>query len=454
MLAATFWVIVNKMKFIVGVVAILMIGAAIFLFSESRSVNVEATISPNFNEVAATSSFGLPLLPEHQIPTSTVASSSANTRAADIPNQLPLPNPPSAIKGIYVTGWSAGYAPKINSLINLAERTELNAMVIDIKDYSGHVSYKMDATEIAESGAVSEIRIAQPNVLIKKLHDANIYVIGRITVFQDPILAKAHPEWALRNKLTGKTWVDNKGLAWMDPAAEPVWEYNIAVVKDALARGFDEINFDYVRFASDGDLSNISYPFWDGKTPKHAVIENFFRFLRENAPGAKLSVDLFGLSTVNHDDMGIGQVIEDAYKYFDYVCPMVYPSHYAPGFIGYQNPAQYPYEVISYSLEHALARLLNSATSDKQQATSSLASSSENSATQLSSTTAPLFMAKLRPWLQDFDLGANYDAAMVKKEMQATYDVLLNGSSSGQFAGWFLWDPSNIYTEGALETRN
>lgn len=460
------------MKFIVGVVAILMIGAAIFLFLESRNISVEATISPNFNEVAATSSFVLPLLPERQIPTSTVASSAANTRAAaDIPNQLPLPSPPLAIKGIYVTGWSAGYAPKINSLINLAERTELNAMVIDIKDYSGYVSYRTTVQATKEIGAEGEIRIAQPNALIKKLHDANIYVVGRITVFQDPILAKAHPEWALQNKLTGKTWVDNKGLAWMDPAAEGVWKYNLGIAEDALARGFDEINFDYVRFASDGDLSNISYPFWDGKTPKHTVIENFFRFLRENAPGAKISVDLFGLSTINADDLGIGQVIEDAYKYFDYVSPMVYPSHYASGFLGYANPAKYPYEVIKYSMERALVRV---------------AKGYEQTAADSTSTVHAQFASKLRPWLQDFDLGATYDASMVKKEMLAVEDVLVRGSisltvpantssmaSTGSpqaasstvagyilpnaeqyYGGWLLWDPANIYTEGALEARN
>jgi hypothetical protein len=174
-------------------------------------------------------------------------------------------------------------------------------------------------------------------------------------------------------------------------------------------------------------------------------------------PDAKLSADLFGLSTVNTDDLGIGQVIEDAYKYFDYVSPMVYPSHYAAGFLGYQNPAKFPYEVIRYSLEKALARL--------QTMTMAMTNDNESSTAPSSSSTVivPKFVAKLRPWLQDFDLGAVYDASMVKKEIQSTEDVLEKGSTtislppgasaSGNFGGWLLWDPANIYTEGALENK-
>ena len=111
----------------------------------------------------------------------------------------------------------------------------------------------------------------------------------------------------------------------MDPAATPVWNYLAAIAKDAFGRGFDEIQFDYIRFASDGSLGNISYPYWDGKTPRATVIANYFKFLRAQFPNEKISADLFGLSTVNNDDLGIGQVIQDAYEYFDYVSPMVYP---------------------------------------------------------------------------------------------------------------------------------
>jgi hypothetical protein len=460
------------MKAIFGILVIAVAGAALFLFLLPKSVQIGSVSDLTAGSSSANVVVHLPSLPETPVPTSSAPSATGTGNgSADISPQQPLPDPPTIVKGIYLTGWSAGYTPKINAIIGLTKRTEINAVVIDVKDFSGFVSYKTGIPEVAVNGAESQIRINQPNALIKKLHDAGIYVIGRITVFQDPLLAKAHPEWALKNKTTGKVWADNKGLAWMDAAAEPVWEYNAAIAKDALLRGFDEINFDYVRFASDGDLSKISYPFWQktqtdadltqtNAETKRGVIRSFFKYLRDNLGDAKLSVDLFGLAIINTDDLGIGQVIEDAYKYFDYVSPMVYPSHYAAGFIGYQNPAKYPYEVIKYSLDRGLARLI---VERKAQSATSTTSSTTISDSQFA------ISSKLRPWLQDFDLGATYDVSMVKKEIQAVYDAFLNpkdssdGSSSSTsyllpptsplFGGWLLWDPANIYTEGALSPK-
>jgi len=436
---------------------IILVGFGLFLFSGTQEVAVGPSgISSTEANVNTTSAGGLPPLPEATV----LNASSTNVgqyAAVDLSNQPHLINPPSVVKAVYVTAWSAGSKAKINYIVGLIKRTELNAVVIDIKDYSGHISYKTSITEVNDAGASGELRIPAPNALIKQLHDDGIYVIGRITVFQDPILAKAHPEWALKNRITGKTWVDRKGLAWMDPAAKPVWDYNLSIAKDALARGFDEVNFDYIRFASDGDLSQISYPYWDGKTPYHKVIAGFFKYLRENLPDYKISIDLFGLSTINTDDLGIGQVIEDAYKYFDFVCPMVYPSHYAAGFIGYQNPAEHPYEVIKYSLEHALNRVI--ALSKIETATTAATSSGPTpsvlgTADQVLPSSPTVPVSKIRPWLQDFDLGAIYDASMVRKEIQAVGDVLGSATSSDEFVGWLLWDPANTYTEGALQTSN
>lgn len=353
---------------------------------------------------------------------------------SDIGPQPQLPNPPSIVKAIYLTGWSAGSTKKVDETIALIKRTELNAVVIDIKDYSGFVSYAMDIPLVKEDGAMGDLRMRSPNLMIKKFHDAGIYVIGRVTVFQDPKLAKHKPEWALQNKTTGKIWTDNKGLAWMDPAGQGTWDYIISIAKDGIGRGFDEINFDYVRFASDGTLGNIAYPFWDQKTTRSKVIANFFAYLREHMGSSKISADLFGLATVNHDDLGIGQVIENAYKYFDFVAPMVYPSHYAPGFIGFQKPAEHPYEVMKYSLEKANERWW-ALVHPKSTSTQPI---------------PPEKLGKLRPWIQDFNLGATYTAAMVRKEIQAVYDSLENGSTTGAYAGWYVWDPSNTYTEGAL----
>lgn len=413
------------MKFFVVSALILVAGAGLFfVFGTSENLTIEPKENPQ-------GGLNLTLLPVPETPPPT-STPPLPPLTLDITNQLPLQDPPSVVKGIYATSWSAGSENKIKYLLDLIDKTELNAIVVDIKDYSGYVAYRTGIPEIKASGAEGQIRIVKPNALLKRLHDKNIYVIGRISVFQDPILAKAHPEWALISSSTGKVWKDQKGIPWMDPAAEPVWDYNVSIAKDAFRRGFDEVNFDYVRFASDGNLKNIKYPVWDEKSLKTTVIKNFFSYLRKNLPEAKISADLFGLATVNEDGLGIGQIIENAYKYFDYVSPMVYPSHYAPGFIGYKNPAEYPYEVIRYSLDKAFSRLENY-------------SSSTNLEVSLKS--------KLRPWLQDFDLGATYGPEMVKREIQAVEDSLNNASSSRAFAGWLLWDPTNVYTAAALQKQ-
>jgi hypothetical protein len=305
--------------------------------------------------------------------------------------------------------------------------------VIDVKDYSGYVAYDTKVPEAVKYRAKS-VRIKDISGLVKQFHDKGIYLIARISVFQDPVLSRARPDLAVYSKfklfppffapfyyfLPAFLWLDNLGLSWVDPDVKEVWDYNIAIAKEVLSFGFDEINFDYVRFPSDGNLSDMGFPVWDGKTEKHLVIAEFFKHLRQELPDAKLSIDLFGLSTVNYDDLGVGQVIEDAFAYFDYVCPMLYPSHYAEGFLGCPNPASYPYEVVKYSMENAIRRL-----------------SVFNRANKTN--------AKLRPWLQDFNLGAVYDVKAVKSEIQAVYDA-----AGDNFKGFMLWSPSNIYTKEAL----
>lgn len=369
---------------------------------------------------------------------------------ADITAQTPLQNPPEIIKAIYATGWSGGNAKSVDYFINLIKGTELNALVVDVKDYSGTVSYKMDVELIKKYGAV-EVKIPKINSLIKKLHDQGIYAIARITVFQDPILAKARPDLALQSVSKGTIWKDNKGLAWMDPSSQEVWDYNIAIAKDVLSRGFDEVNFDYIRFVSDGNMSDIKYPVWDIKTSKQKVIGNFAKYLREALPGAKISADVFGLVTMNYDDLGIGQKLEEILPYFDYVAPMVYPSHYASGFNGYKNPALYPYEVVHMSMAEAAKRIkiFSGATSTIQD---------------------DLNVARLRPWLQDFNLGADYDKTKVRAQIEAVYDAfcsppspkamadaqICSSSSDGlgdKFGGWMLWNPSNVYTKAALNNE-
>ncbi|MEK7212593.1 MAG: putative glycoside hydrolase [Patescibacteria group bacterium] len=413
----------------VAIAAVAAVVIFLWLIPGSMVIVPDAVPSPSSPESS------LPVVPEAQEPVAPTPHPAIN----GFPKQTPLPNPPEVVKAIYITSWVAGGSQLMPSLIKFVdEDPELNGVVVDIKDYSGYVAYKTGVPEIAASGAEKQLRIADINKLIYDLHAKDIYVVGRVSVFQDPVLAKARPEWALHSSSTGlpagqagKLWLDNKGLAWMDVAAQPVWDYHVALAKDALSRGFDEINFDYIRFPSDGNLDVIQYPFWDGKTSRSKVIRGFFEYLRTNLPGAKISVDLFGLATAADGDLGIGQLIEDAYASFDFVSPMVYPSHYAAGFIGYKNPAAYPYEVIKYSMEKAVAK--RDAWILKQPTSTPLAAG------------LPAQAGKLRPWLQAFDLGATYNRSMIDLEIKAVEDVLKNASSSGQYTGWLLWDPSNRY---------
>lgn len=325
---------------------------------------------------------------------------------------LPTPNP---VKGIYMTSWVAGTKDWRNNLVKMIDETELNSVVIDVKDYSGRIAFEVSDSSLKEIGA-AEKRVPDIREFIGELHSKNIYVIARISVFQDAYLVKKRPDLAVKTK-SGKVWKDYKGIAWLNPVSKEVWDYTIKISKEAEAVGFDELNYDYIRYPSDGDMKNIVLPYADGATTKAESIKIFFSYLSKNLADLKipLSVDLFGFVTTHTDDLNIGQVLEDAIPYFDFICPMVYPSHYPKTYMGFNNPADHPYEIISLAMASSTQRLI--------------AASSTPS--------------KIRPWLQDFDLGATYTAEMIRKEKQAVYDAGLNS--------WLLWDPANKYTRGALD---
>jgi hypothetical protein len=358
---------------------------------------------------------------------------------------LKLQNPPEIIKAIYLTSWSSGNNKYVNGYLeNIFKNTEINAVVIDIKDYTGYVSYNSKAEKVLEYKTYKNI-IPDLDNLIRELHKKNIYVIARLSVFEDPALAIARPDlavfdaslpWPLVKK--ERLWKDNHGLYWMDPFSKEVQDYNISIAKDALSYGFDEINFDYIRFPSDGKTKNIMFPFWNGTTSRHLVIENFFKRIRQELGDAKLSVDLFGQASISYDDLGIGQIIEDSFDYFDYICPMMYPSHYAKNFIGYENPALYPYEVVKYSTDTALKRQ-NNYNKLKSLSVYNLEDSG------LEEKDIIKIKSKIRPWLQDFNMGAIYTAEMVKEQITATKDALKEN-----YTGYMLWNPSNIYKQGAI----
>lgn len=378
---------------------------------------------------------------------------------ADLPNQSKLSNPPEVVKALYATNWSAASEKKIEYFLDLLNTTELNAIVVDIKDYTGIVGYDIQVPAVREYKAY-EKRIPKINALIKRFHDAGVYVIGRIAVFQDIALVKARPDLAIKSAKTGGVWGDRKNVHWLDTAATPVWDYNIDIARDALARGFDEINFDYIRFATDGDIDDIVYPYYRSEIGKRAVLRNFFNHLRTQLPYERISADIFGEAVVNYSETTIGQYLEDTLAYFDHVAPMIYPSHYNKNFIGLANAAASPYEVIRYSMDRALERATDWQFSGRP------ATSTEE--------WLPPFTAEMRPWLQDFDLGAKYTADLVRAQIEAVDDsaraaagcpgVIRSTKKSQQVSrpmgerpvcnyrkiGWMLWSPSTVYTKGAL----
>lgn len=321
---------------------------------------------------------------------------------------------PSEVRAIYMTSWVAATPTLRNNLVSFIDQSEINSIVIDIKDYTGNVSFMTDDPVIQKEGS-SEDRIKDIADFIQELHSKHIYVIGRVAVFQDPYMTKKHPELAVQKK-GGGIWKDRKGLSFIDVGAKPYWDYIVHIAKASETVGFDEINFDYVRYPSDGKLSEAVFAISGGRE-KVDVLEDFFVYLHDQTAnlGIPTSVDLFGLVTSASDDMGIGQVLERAAPHFDYVAPMIYPSHFASGYEGFKNPAEHPYEVIKAAMQYGQARLK----------------------------AANIDAAKLRPWIQDFDLGADYGVAEVKAQQQAVYDVGL--------ASWMSWDPSNKYTQAAYK---
>lgn len=326
----------------------------------------------------------------------------------------PTKKEPVKVKALYMSGAIFNYNKYFTNLVQVVEDTELNALVIDMKDDQGFLTTEINS-QIAEEikPRIHKGVNAKDNMRI--LAEKEIYPIARIVVFKDPTLAEGKRELALLRK-DGSVWRDRKGLAWVDPHNKTVWEYTVNVAKEAAKLGFREIQFDYVRFPTDGDISNVVYPYATGQA-KEDVIHDFLAYAKEELEpyNVYISADVFGLTTLTLDDMGMGQKFEKIMTQVDYICPMVYPSHYGPGNYGFQNPNAYPYEVVKGSLLDALKK---SKGSD----------------------------VIIRPWLQDFNLGKPaYGAAQVRAQIKATYDAGLEE--------WILWNAGNRYTTAALEPK-
>lgn len=318
------------------------------------------------------------------------------------------------IKSLYANKGILGTPGALDSLIEIANTTEINAIVIDIKEYT--IFYDSQIQFFRDAGTVEPIY--DVDEVIAKLRENDIYTIARLVVFQDPFVAEARPDLAVKDGTTGDLWRNDIGLAWVDAFHEEVWDANIALALEALGHGFDEIQYDYVRFPSDGDLSVATFSGDYTAEGREAAITEFVRRSYEAIHGAngKLSADLFGYITLVDEEQNIGQRFTKLEPYLDYVSMMIYPSHFSEGNIASApgHPNDYPYETILESLQRAEQLVPGSG-------------------------------VKFRPWLQDFDYGGmrDYTAEDVRAQIDAAEDF---GAS-----GWLLWgDPFNVSVD-ALE---
>lgn len=310
------------------------------------------------------------------------------------------------VKGVYLTAWKAGNSQFIYHLSDFVAKTEVNSVVVDVKDDCGTISYGSKVQLVKQIGA--NLKKFDPQLLLKVLEENKIYVIARIVVFKDPLLAKACPDLAVRNG-KGELWSDRKGTHWVDPYNRKVWDYNLEIAKEAAEMGFKEIQFDYIRFTSDGNISECRYPADNGET-KSEVIGKFLKQAKEilEPLGVKVSADVFGLTCSAKDDLGIGQDFVLIAQNVDIICPMVYPSHYYKGQYNIADPDSKPYETILHSLLDAKEKLAKAQVN-----------------------------TVVRPWLQDFSLLSHYNRQELMAQIHAVEDVGLNQ--------WLFWNPQNNY---------
>jgi hypothetical protein len=323
---------------------------------------------------------------------------------------------PAEVRGIYITSATAGDEKKFDEIISLAKGRGINTLVVDLKNDGGSLAFSpKDATLKAE--AQKSVPLGDLAAFADKVHGDGFYLIGRIPVFEDPNYALDHPQFALK-RVGGKIWTDANGLAWLDPAAPEVWKYTALIATESYLAGFDEIQFDYSRFATDGATSAIVFPIYDKtKETYRQVILAFFSYLDSElgGKGIPISVDVFGFVTWHQTDLGIGQWYDDAVKTMNYVSPMVYPSHYPAGVLKFNNPAEHPFEIIDDSLKKGNEVIVSAA--------------AESPAPKL---------ATQRPWLQAFNMGAVYTPEMIMAEVKA--------ARANNASGFLFWNARNDYS--------
>jgi hypothetical protein len=316
---------------------------------------------------------------------------------------------PTEVRGVHVTMALAGIPGKLDQYIAM-KSYGLNAIELDVKDENGNIGFPVNVPLAHSIGSAQ--RYYKAEQAVAEIHAAGLYLIGRIVTFEDPLLSERDPALAIRRP-DGSRWVTNGGLGWTNPYDKRVWKYNVDIAAQAAKLGFDEIQFDYVRFPSDGDLSQIRYPGVHTQ-PMGWTIPMFLKYARSRLKplGVRLSVDVFGLSATRN--LGIGQFPRRIARYVDTIYPMVYPSHYVSGEYNIIDPDSRPGTTVAYSLRDFRSKLEGRKT-------------------------------MLVPWLQDFSLRRTYTLADVQDQIQA--------ARLEHVKGFMLWNAGGVYTVKALSTK-
>ncbi len=331
----------------------------------------------------------------------------------------PLLKPPAEVRAIYVNAWAFG-GKRFYDLVRLADRTEVNAFVIDVKDDTGYLTYRSEVPTAIEIGANTQRRAPDVQKRLQVLREHGIHPIARIVVAKDPLLASRKPGWSVQH-VNGGLWRDRLNFAWVDAFNDSVWVYASQLAAEAVRIGFAEVQFDYVRFPDEPE-SRLALAVFPGRrageTKRDGVARNL-KLLgnRTRALGVPFTIDVFGLTTSAPTDMGIGQMWEDLVTTADVVLPMVYPSHYFRGYYSLKHPNSEPYKVIRRAMQDAIKR------------------------------SEPLGKtAEIRPYLQAFTLGPpRYTPTEVREQIRAAEELGIKG--------WVLWNPRSAYESGYFRPK-
>ena len=339
------------------------------------------------------------------------------TNSVESMDEWKLPQLPP-LKGVYATFYTLGHHGLLGRIKGLVEETEINTVIMDVKGDRGWIPYYSSIPLATEVGAQEQIRVRDWPQFMQWFKDRCVYTIARIVVFKDNPLATTHPELAVIDQRTGQPWRDGEGLAWTDPFSEEVWDYNIAIAIEAATKGFNEIQFDYIRFPADGELREAVFSRPSTEKARRAAITGFLKRARSALSpfGVKIAMDVFGYTVWGAGDTGIGRNIEDIAQYVDVLSPMLYPSSFHLGIPGYPVAVDHLYELVNQSTMPAVKRVQGTGT-------------------------------VVRPWLQDFRDYAFDRRIFSPQEIREQMEGVLDGGGKG----WMLWNPGVRYTQEALK---